>query len=44
MRDDIDPNDSVCSGDDEDVGDGSSGLSSTCGESVMEGYLLFRGD
>ena len=41
---DDDPIDSVCSDDDEDVGDGSSGLQSTCGETVMEGYLLFHGD
>ena len=44
LGDDFDPNDSVGSDDDEDVGDGSSGLSSTCGETVMEGYLLFHGD
>jgi len=42
--DQIDPDDSIRSDDDEDVGDGSSGLSSTCGETVMEGYLLFHGD
>lgn len=28
----------------QDSGDGSSGLSSNCGETLMEGYELFHGD
>lgn len=30
--------------DDEDCGDGSSGASSNCGETLMEGYHLFNRD
>jgi hypothetical protein len=39
---DPEPWSSYCDDDFNDCGDGSSGLSSNCGETLMEGYLLFN--